>query len=298
MIEFTTTTQQTRPIALGLGFFDGVHLGHRTLVDAVLTKAKQKNYMAGFTTFTNNPNPQSKLLYTYEERKTIFSSLQLDFVLPFNLDSALKNTSPKDFLDFLTTAYPIKTFIAGHDYSFGKGGLGVVKTLEEYAAKKGIEVIVLPPVSQDGIRVSSTRIKSLIESGNLKKAEELLAMPFFVFGKVVRGAGRGKKIGFPTANIEVEKDKILPPSGVYLSTAIIQNQSFQSLTHIGAKPTFLDSVPSLETHIIDYNGDLYDQLITVQFNKKIREIIKFESSEKLTQQIKKDLLFCKNPAII
>jgi len=282
------------PLAVGLGFFDCVHLGHRKLLAEVIETARRLACAPCVSTFSNNPyrifSAESKAVYTYAERLTLFEALGVTHVLPFEFDAGLQATGKDAFLDMLFSAFDIRAVVCGHDYKFGRRGEGDAEYLKRYAESRGAEVTIVGPVLADGIRVSSTLIKEYLEKGELERANRLLGGPFFACGTVGGGCGRGRLYGFPTANLMTDGDKLLPCDGVYATQTAVDGKLYRSVTHIGAKPTFADAARSVETLLDGFSGDLYGKEIKVGFLSRLRGIEKFPSPQALREQICKDLL--------
>lgn len=286
--------QQNKDIklVLALGFFDCVHRGHKTLLDMGRDIAFKNDLSFCVSTFSNNPykmfNPDSKVINTYAERLELFEKSGADYVLPFIFDKKFKHIRAKEFLDMLTESFDIKYIVCGYDYLFGYKGEGDTEFLESYCIQKGIEVVILEPFLIDNLRVSSTIIKDLLDSGDMRQIEKLLDHPYFMNGNVVCGRGQGRKFNFPTANIEFKKSKMLPKFGVYKTRVTIGEKSYIAVTNVGTKPTFTDFIPTVESHIIDFDEDIYQKHIKVEFLEFLRPIIKFESVSQLAKQIESD----------
>ena len=278
---------------LGMGFFDSVHTGHRVLIDTVKETARKLNAKSAVLTFSNNSYKQfdseSKLIYTYRERCLLFDELGLDCVIPFEFDCKLKQKSREEFLSDLFGRINIAGIVCGYDYKFGKGGLGDAEYLKAVCTEKDIPVTVVQPVLQNGERVSSTLVKETLRQGNIKKANALLSVPYFMTGKVIHGRGVGRFYGFPTANLEFSSDKMLIKSGVYATKTIYDGKIRKSVTNIGDKPTFEEQSVSVETLIKDENADLYGKEIKIEFVDFLRDIKKFSSPQELADRILKDL---------
>jgi len=290
-IDLTTKLQP--PIVIALGYFDSVHLGHRTLIDQLLDCAKKHNAKSVITTFLKQLDftaVYTLAVYTLEERLDILKSLNIDFVLKLPFTTEFKSQSPQEFLATLVSNLNIKAIVVGHDFKFGKDRLGDINTLENFCTANNIELKIMPPYPNIKNRISTSEIKTLIIDGDFLNANKLLGSPFFITGKVVKGKGRGKTLGFPTANIEVSPYKIMPKDGVYKTQTTIDYVTYDSITHIGEKQTFVeDKDPSIETHIINFSGDLYDKTIKITFLNFIRTTKKFRSAQKLANQIQLDL---------
>lgn len=278
-------------VVLALGYFDSVHLGHRSLIAAAREYAESNGLGCAVATFTNNAykvfNVDGKQVYTYAERYSLLDGL-CDYILPMRFDAKLKNCSAELFLDSLMSRYNIKAFVCGYDYLFGAGAKGDAELLKKYAAAHGVECIVCPEYKIDGMRVSTTAVKEYLSAGNIESANRFLGEPFFVTGKVVHGRGAGRMFDIPTANLKLPVGKLLPACGVYGTKCVIDGKTYYSATNVGARPTFGLSKVVVETLICDFNSNIYDAEIKVEFHKYLRGITKFETPELLSKQVKAD----------
>ena len=293
MIELSVQSKFDAPLVIGLGFFDCLHAGHRRILFEVVKIAAELQSIPCLSTFSNNPyrmfNSDARVINTYSERTALFELNGITHILPFVFDSEFKRVSKDSFLDALFNAFNIRALVCGYDYLFGYKGEGDAEYLKQYAKARGAAVVVVEPVILDGVRVSSTGIKELLEEGEIERANRYLVSPFFMRGIVARGHGKGATINFPTANLLLKKSKLLPPDGVYKTRTTINDKVYPSATHIGPRPTFAECSRSVETHIEGIFGELYGQEITVEFLKKLRNIKKFSSLNALANQICKDL---------
>ena len=278
-----------REVALALGTFDGLHLGHQ----AVLRGAADSGYMPVVLTFDDHPrryleqeNPP--MLLPQDDKTTLLASfgIQAELLLDF---SRIRNLAPKDFLDQVCQALPVRLFSCGYNYRFGKNGAGDAAFLKDYAAERGIEVRIAPPVEIEGIPVSSTLIRQLLLDGKMEAAALRLGRPFSFFLEVVGGDQRGRTIGFPTINQILPDGLLQPKFGVYVSRTEIDGKSYPSVTNVGIRPTFLADRALCETHIIDYAGDLYSRTLRVELIHFLRGETKFDSLEALKNAISRDL---------
>lgn len=280
-------------IILAMGFFDCMHTGHRKLVDTAVKRARAEGRKSAVLTFSNDPyahfDKDSKLVYTYEERKTIFERLNLDFCIPLDFSEKFRLITKEKFIETLFSDFDIKGLVCGHDYRFGNNGAGDTVFLRRAADSKNIALDVIGPVLIGGERVSTTLIKETLLSGAVEKANRLLSEDYFMTGKIIRGRGEGSKIGFPTANLSVPPEKLLPKHGVYATHVQIGGKRYKSVTNIGPKPTYNIEGIFVETYITGFEGDLYGKNITLFFIKRIRDIIKFGDLEDLKRRIQKDI---------
>lgn len=290
-----TDLQNMPDVCVALGFFDSVHCGHRHIIERVKFLSGRYGCKSAVVTFSNNAykqfNPTAKEVYTYTERLTLFDELALDCVIPVRFDAQTKATDRADFLDYLTSGGRVRAFVCGYDYLFGAGGKGDAEYLRQYCTERGIFCDVIPPVMNDGVRVSTSVIKKLLADGDLPLANRYLTRPFFLDGSVEHGRGVGRLFGIPTANLKVCKDKLLPRCGVYASHAEINGKKYRAVTNIGAKPTFGEPSVTVETFIDGDMDDLYFRPMRLELVRYLRDIIKFESPAELSKQIHKDLLW-------
>lgn len=277
---------------LALGYFDSVHLGHRSLIEKAREFSKRLGLECAVATFSNNAykqfNIQEKQVYTFDERAEILSGL-CDSILPMRFDSRLKNKSARDFLDDLLSHYNIGAFVCGYDYLFGAGAHGDADFLQSYAAEHGIECLVVPKFELNGERVSTTVVKELLQKGDVEKAKTFLGDTFFITGKVVHGRGAGRMFDIPTANIKVLGSKLLPAPGVYGTSCVVDGETYYGATNIGSRPTFGLFKQATETMLADFSDNIYDKQVKIYFHKFLRPITKFETPAQLSKQVHKDL---------
>ncbi len=269
-------------LAIALGAFDGVHTGHRKLIENIVSYSKDNNCSACIYTFDVLPSG-ARYITDWEQRIKIFEELGVDYLYIQRFDGDFKGMSARNFLDtFISTA---KYISVGFNFRFGKGREGNTKILEEYCGEKGIVFDIVPPVYQDDEIVSSTKIRGYIEENNFKMAKKMLGYDFSVSGTVEYGNAIGRTIGFPTANICVDENRIMPLEGVYATITEYDEKMYPSITNYGGKPTFNDNRILLETNLFDFNGDLYGQRISISFVEKLRDIMTFESADALKSQL-------------
>lgn len=285
-------------IAVALGFFDSVHIGHRAVISKAINYAKANNIKSAIITYSNNPfgvlGKNQKLIFSFEERLEKLKNLGVDIVIVQEFDQNFMQKDRLDFVHELTSHYNIKYAVCGQDYRFGKGGQGDVQFLNEYFQQNNVEFEVLDFITENHSKVSSTIIRKLIETGEIKQANNLLVEPFFISGKVTQGKGKGKLLGFPTVNLNLPVDKVKIRQGVYITKTIFEGSSYLSITNVGSKPTFLDNQENIETHILDYEGNLYNHNIKVEFYEYLRPTYTFENQEQLIAQLKADIQAAKD----
>ncbi len=293
-MDLLLPTDIQTPCAVALGNFDGVHLGHRAVLRASL-EAKSRGLIPTVLTF--DPHPRAYfggqtgfLLSSLQEKKQILADLGFlqILVLPFGPNLA-QMTAETFVLDFLIGHLKTKQVSVGWNFRFGKGRTGSADFLERVLLPLGVEVSVCPPFLLGKEQVSSSAIRSALAKGNLAKAQTFLGRNYTLYGKVIHGEARGRKIGFPTANIQIEPMRFIPRYGVYLTKVTWEGQQAIGLTNIGVRPTFNGIAPSIEVHLLNWSGDLYDKELTLEFTDFIRPELQFNSVDELVAQIHKDL---------
>ncbi|MCL2847630.1 MAG: bifunctional riboflavin kinase/FAD synthetase [Firmicutes bacterium] len=286
-----------KPVVLALGFFECLHIGHRELMAKTEELAKQHGAVSAITLFSSFDSNAPEI-FTWQERMGELYNLAWGMIVNVDFDEKFKKLSGDDFLQLLTSKLDIKGFVCGHDYKFGHNATCGIKKLQEFANKNNMSLDVIEPVKLNGVRVSSTLIRSYLLLGEVDKVSEYLGKNFYMDGTVIKGVKRGRKLGFPTANIMPDKDKLIPKAGVYKTITTIYDKKstyrHNSITHIGARPTFNENEVTIETHILDFKKKIYDKYISVSFIDYIRPIIKFDSKEELITQLNQDIEYCSN----
>lgn len=279
-----------------IGAFDGFHIGHQRLLHYAALQASKCGDKWGVITFVSNP----QFLFRADSFKSIFLSaekdltaryLGIDNILKIQFSDALSNLDPSEFLSFLESEKANATgFVVGENFRFGKDRVGTPEFLRQYCSARGYYFKMVKSVKRNNVTVSSTLIRTIIETGDLTSVEKLLGYPYFIRGKVVRGDMRGRTLGFPTANIAASHEKIYPSNGSYVGITPINGKWYPAAVSIGSNPTFAGKREvRTETHIIGFSGDIYGRTISVLLLKKNRDEIKFDSVEKLTAQLRKDI---------
>ncbi len=284
--------------AVTLGNFDGVHLGHKELINSVKKYAEM--YSLKSIVFSFFPHPKAvfgaEIFYTifspYEKEKVI-EGFGVNELVQYPFSKKFAAMKPEEFARFIFDDIKCRVLIVGEDYCFGKDRRGNFDLLKAIGNKKGAVVVKISSVKYKGVRVSSTRIKECIKDRNFGEVSKLLDKPYFIIGTVLQGKKIGGKIDFPTANIIPPKDKLLPPDGVYLTKTLYDDNSYYSITNIGKNPTVGGTERTVETFIFDFDQELYNKEIIVCFYGFIREEYKFSSLDELKNQIETD----KNKAI-
>ena len=279
--------------AVALGYFDGIHLGHKTVLDKALSAAKEKNLVPVVMLFDIHPRKliSGKIppMLTSEERKREILTQMGFTVVDFNFREAM-NYSPEEFIEkIIVGKLNAKAVSCGFDYHYGKGGKGNSDTMRADLKKRNIDFFSADPVVLGSDIVSSSEIRRLIGEGEIERANAMLGDWFSYDFTVKKGDGRGRTIGFPTINQFFPQDFIVPKFGVYMSVTKIEGKSYLSVTNVGTRPTVSKDSMRSETCILDYSGDLYGKKVQVQLVRYLREEIKFPNVEALTKAIGKDI---------
>ncbi len=285
-----------RPTVLTIGSFDGIHRGHQYLIRQVVERAKQKPGTAS-ALITLHPHPKVVLrpnspmryLTTIEERLDLLAPLGLDYVVVFPFSLETSQIRARDFVQILIDHLHMTEIICGKDFALGYKREGNVEFLRALGKEKGFTVTVVEPQEIDDDVVSSTRIRELIAVGDLSESTRLLGRYPSLRGRVIQGDHRGRQLGFPTANLAVAERRLIPADGIYATRVKIGDRWFGGATSIGVRPTFGGGERSVEVYVLDFDGDLYDQVIEVQFIKRLREEMKFDSVDALIAQMQHDV---------
>ena len=281
-------------IVVALGMFDGLHIGHQKIIR---TAAEQASRIHGTTfvfSFTNHPRTivdslgAPRRISSEQVSLRILRNLGVDVLveIPFTHDFA--DTSPEEFIHLLYRHFSPRYIVVGENYTFGKKGAGTPQLLHDMGKRYTIETIVCSSVLYDGEPISSTRIRTYIEQGDITHVNELLGYPFTMIGTVIHGQARGRLLGFPTANIALRESYEILPNGVYAVTVVYHYRIYSAVANIGNNPTFGLCDRRMEVHIMDFDRDLYGKKILVSFHKRIRSETRFDSVEALISQIKSD----------
>jgi riboflavin kinase / FMN adenylyltransferase len=285
----------SKPSVLTIGNFDGVHLGHQYLVNHVIEKARERGFVAGAVTLYPDPvrvlRPEEPMQYltSLEERIELLRGLGLDLVVPLSFTSELAELSPRSFLTLLKEQLDLAVLVMGPDNVFGRNREGTPDRVIETGRELGFEVDVLQAPLAAGAPVSATAIRKALAEGDLESVTRQLGRWYSLRGPVVRGDQRGRGIGFPTANIAVTADRAIPAFGVYATWAHVRGQGYASATNIGMRPTFNGQRPSVETYILDFEGDIYDDVIRIDLVARLRPEQRFDGIEAIKAQIGRDV---------
>ena len=279
---------------IALGSFDGIHKGHLTLINKAIALAKENSSESVVYTFINHPrdvlkiNANPKLLLDNEQKAKIFEECLVHKLYFEEFNQEFMKLSAEEFIKYLCTKFNVKGIIIGFNYKFGYKNLGDAKLLKKYSKIFKYQLYIMPPATYKEKVISSTRIRNELSKGHIEDANEMLTRPFMLHGNVIEGRKIGRTIDFPTANLNYSKKSILPMVGVYYTNVLVNNILYRGITNIGSNPTVNGEEITIETHILDFNEDIYQKEITVFFLKWLRGEHKFESLERLKNQLNTD----------
>lgn len=283
---------QFKTMSLALGTFDGLHVGHIALINA----AKSGVGDSAVFTFDSVPmelfseDPRPMRLFTLEEKVDAMHRAGVDYLCAVHFDKTLAGMKHESFTDMICTAFSPERVVVGYNFTYGRHAEGNVDTLQLAGEQFGFEVCVIPPVFVEGEPVSSTRIRECLVAGSVERANKLLGYDYNVSGTVGRGRGIGHRLLYPTANISVNKEKLLPRKGVYQVDIVAAGQEYCGVCNIGVNPTVSSgSRETVETYIIGLEREMYGETITVRFKRRIRDEIRFPDAQALKEQIARDI---------
>lgn len=289
-----------RPTVLTLGVFDGLHLGHQKIMQTVVERAASVGAVP--TAITFDPHPRAvlypdkapPLLQTLDQRLANFEVLGIGQAIVIRFTMEFAGQDAEEFIrEILHDRFQAKEIYLGHGFAFGKGRKGDIKLLQQMGEQLNFAAHEVSEVQLRGKRVSSSRIRQLLSDGKVNLARRMLGRPYGVEGVIIRGERRGHEIGFPTANLK-PRNRVIPKFGVYTTAALIDGSWRKAITNVGVRPTFeSDSEPSIETHLFDFDSDLYGNVIRVRFLHRIRDERSFSGVEELRTQIQRDVAVAK-----
>ncbi len=282
--------------ALSIGVFDGVHSGHRALVRHMLDEAGSRDLTGGIVTFHPSPitvlRPEVPVSYlqSLEQRVELLGQLGVEFVTVVPFTSELAQVPAEEFARILVEDAGMRLLVVGENFTLGRDREGTPERLRELGATLGFEVVVFPLLQDDGDRVSSTLVRDALAAGEMERVATLLGRRYTLRGPVLHGDERGRSIGFPTLNLGVSPDRALPPDGVYVTRAALgDGRQVPGCTNIGTQPTFDGQERRIETHLLDFDGDLYGEVVPIEFHRRLRDEQKFDGVEALVAQIGRDV---------
>jgi riboflavin kinase / FMN adenylyltransferase len=298
MTEFNDITQlQLNRSWATVGAFDGVHRGHQELIRNLVEKAHQDHAPAVIITFHPHPAvyfkrvPLNYSLTSPDEREALLKSVGVDYVVTLNFDSTLANLTALNFMELLKENIGIDHLLIGFNFALGRDRSGDLDSLQQMGQYLGYKVEVIQPIKVDGEVISSSQIRNLLQEGQIKQANAMLGHPYMLEGPVVHGEHRGNKLGFPTANLDLAPDRLLPARGVYACRGLVKGQTYLAVTNIGIRPTFANPLetPRVEPHLLDFKGNLYGEQLKIELIEYLRPEQTFANSDDLITQVNRDI---------
>jgi riboflavin kinase/FMN adenylyltransferase len=287
--------EQRLPTAVTIGNFDGVHLGHQQILRRLVERAEKSNWMSAVLTFFPHParvlRPEQAppLLATLDQRLAAFGAAKIDATLVLNFDRELAQVTAADFVKrYLLETMRAKAVLVGETFRFGHRQAGDVNLLCELGKRWGFEVDVVPPVTIEGVAVSSTAVREAVRDGRMEDARKLLGRPYALAGQIRTGTGQGRKLVVPTLNLNTEQE-LLPKMGVYATEVALDGKVYRAATNVGVRPTFDGSRTTVESHLLDFNENRISGPIEVRFCTRLRDEKKFSGPEALREQVLKDI---------
>ncbi|MFX0555658.1 bifunctional riboflavin kinase/FAD synthetase [Maribacter sp. CXY002] len=295
-VQSITNYDEQHPIAITIGTFDGVHIGHRKILEKVINHAKNSQLKSAVLTFFPHPrmvlqkDANIKLLNTIDEKKAILEQMGLDILIIHPFTKNFSRLSATEFVrDLLVNKLKSKKIIIGYDHRFGRNRNANITDLIAFGNALNFEVEEIPAQEIDAVSVSSTKIRKALETGDIETANSYLGYEYMLTGVVQKGKGLGRQLNYPTANIKIEEDyKLIPMNGSYVVKSTIKGKTVFGMMNIGYNPTVNGTSKTIEVHFFDFNKDLYDQKIKVDILARLRDEIKFESLEALQGQLARD----------
>ena len=304
VLEDAILKKENRKNFVALGSFDGLHKGHLSLIRKIKQLAEEGKGQSIVYTFKNHPrkfiniNSTLNLLMTNEEKISILEKEGIDILAFKKFDKETMKMSPEDFIKNICESFNIKGIVVGFNFKFGYKNAGDIKLLNELKSKYHFDLYVMEPCIYNDSVVSSTRIREAIIDGNMEEAFNMLARPYSLEGKVIHGKKLGRTIGFPTANLEIDKSKCIPAKGVYYTNVSIKGKIFKGITSVGHNPTVNGKELTIETYILDFDKYIYDEEIKLYFIDRIRDEMKFSGIDELVCQLKKDKILAEGKETI
>nr|WP_122011585.1 bifunctional riboflavin kinase/FAD synthetase [Maliibacterium massiliense] len=295
-VDTTSLTSEARDVVVALGMFDGVHLGHRHLLSMALEDARQMGVPLHVYTFIEHPQQVLRgvrvpLLMPMRQKIGMLSRLGVDCLHLVHFNQVLADMSYEAFLDNMIRDIGMTHLVMGYDACIGKEGMGTAQRIHQEAGRFGITVRVVPPVVVAGGIVSSTRIRTALQHGDLDFANRCLGRSYTLYGSVVEGRRVGRSLGFPTANLALEEQQLLPPDGVFVSRVVrADGTAYAGMTNIGTNPTFQRRRTTVETYLLDFDEEIYGEALEVQLLHRIRDEAKFRTAEQLSAQLQQDVV--------
>lgn len=284
---------------IALGSFDGLHLGHLSLVRKVKELASEHNGKSIVFTFKNHPRTvinsdlKLELIMNNKEKVDVLLHENIDVLAFKEFNKEIMEMEPENFIEWLCQSYSVKGIVVGFNFKFGYKNLGDIELLERFQEKYNYKLYVMEPYIYENEVVSSTRIRKEITEGDIAIANKMLSRPYSISGTVIHGKKLGRTMGFPTANLSVDKNKLIPKVGVYFTNVLFENKKYKGITSVGNNPTVNGKELTIETYILDFDKYIYDEEITISFIEKIRDEKKFNNMEELALQLESDKSYAK-----
>ncbi|ASN07382.1 bifunctional riboflavin kinase/FAD synthetase [Virgibacillus necropolis] len=292
----TLVLEELPKTVAAIGFFDGIHKGHQKVIQTAVTKAKESKMESAVITFHPHPSVVLKketvhveYITPLREKQEILQQMNVDRLYIITFSKKLASISPQEFIDHFIIGLNIQHVVAGFDFSYGHKGEGNMNIIHSHA-RGAFDYTIIEKVELENEKVSSTKIRSLLSKGDVEKVNEYLGRKLSVYGTVIEGDKRGRTIGFPTANMQVSSEALLPKIGVYAVKVLYKGEVYEGMANLGVKPTFKDNEkkPTLEVNIFDYSNDLYGEELQLEWCKFIRDEKKFNGVNELIEHIKMD----------
>ena len=284
-----------RDSVVTVGVFDGVHLGHQHLISSAVEEARRSDRLSIVATFRNHPRSvltpgfTPRYITGPEERVRLIAEAGADLVVPVTFDREMSELSARDFLELLMRRLRMRTLVGGPDFALGRAREGDVERLRSLSPEMGFSLLVIDLLKNNGQPVRSTVVRQAIAEGKVSRLRSLLGRRFTLDGRIGRGAGRGRELGFPTANLETAPDRAMPADGIYAAWALVGGRRHMAATSIGTRPTFEETDRTVEAFLLDFDGDLYGHDLRLEFVRRLRDEIGYDSVDALREQIAKDV---------
>ncbi len=281
---------------LSIGVFDGVHRGHQGLLRTLQQRASDGGMLSGVITFKNHPRtvvaPDTSVTYitSVEERLNLLKLSGVDMVIPLTFDIDLSRLQAHEFTALLKDKLKMKSLIIGYNFAMGYKRQGTPERLTEIGHEQGFSVDIIDAITTDDERISSTVIRETLRAGDVSKASKLLGRHFSFDGQVIHGDSRGKTLGFPTANLAITKDRLVPGNGIYACWLTVDDKRYMAATNIGTRPTFGNNERIIETFILDFDQDIYGNSIKIEFIQRLRDEVLFQTTQALIDQMNIDVI--------
>ena len=295
------STYNNNSTVVAIGSFDGLHKGHQKIIKKTIKIAEKRNMKSGVFSFSPHPleviapERSPSFLVSRRQKLNILEELGIDYFFEQEFTEEFSKLTFEEFIsNIMIDKIGVKHIIVGSDFKFGKNQIGNTEKLKKLSSKYNINTKIIPIIKKNTNKISSTNIRKLIKAGRVSEVKKYLGRNYKIEGTVVTGEGRGRKLGIPTANLNLTTDYVLPPKGVYAAKVYTGDQEFKSVVNFGEKPTFSSGTYTIEAHILDLEKNLYGDLLEVELYEFIREEEKFSDEEELISKIESDILYTRN----